>query len=253
MMHKKVLKFLYDKVDLALLASDYVFRRHAVTPAWADATYRSLFSRGLRLDGSPCFGRDKRFWHLVQFLKATSHLTGETAEAGCLFGLSSFLMCSYEQLAKPEYLGETHQIFDSFMGFRDISEHDIGRDSHNGIKIANKMNRVLELNQCFINRTRTTLADFPKVRYHQGWIPELFEGVERKTYRFVHIDLDLYEPIRAALEFFFPQLVQSGIIVVDDYGFRTWPGAKDAVDEWCQESGQQVVPLITGNAVVIKR
>ncbi len=46
----------------------------------------------------------------------------------------------------------------------------------------------------------------------------------------LHIDTDIYEPARAALEAFYPCIVRQGLLVLDDYG--TFPGETRAVDEY---------------------
>jgi hypothetical protein len=47
--------------------------------------------------------------------------------------------------------------------------------------------------------------------------------------------MDLYAPTAFALEFFASRLEESGVIVVDDYGFSTCPGIKRAVDLFLME------------------
>ena len=104
----------------------------------------------------------------------------------------------------------------------------------------------------FKNRTKATLHEFPNVNYYMGWIPRVFENTPIRIYKFVHIDLDLFEPLYHSLDFFFPQLVSGGCIIIDDYGFTSWPGAKMATDQWAKENGCSVIRLITGNAAIMK-
>ena len=51
-------------------------------------------------------------------------------------------------------------------------------------------------------------------------------------FQFIHLDVDLYQPTKDSLDFFYPKLAQGGIIVCDDYNFSTFPGAKKAWDEF---------------------
>jgi hypothetical protein len=44
------------------------------------------------------------------------------------------------------------------------------------------------------------------------------------------LDTDWYESTRHELEFFFPRLVQRGVLILDDYGH--WKGANKAVNEY---------------------
>lgn len=60
-------------------------------------------------------------------------------------------------------------------------------------------------------------------------------------------------PTKASLDFFLPQLLPCGVVVVDEYGFTSWPGVRQAVDEFCRERGVSLIRLTTGNAILIKR
>jgi hypothetical protein len=78
-----------------------------------------------------------------------------------------------------------------------------------------------------------TSAEYERlIVIHAGWIPDCFSEVVDRSFCFVHIDVDLYEPTLASLEFFGSRMVPGGIIVCDDYGFETCPGARRAGDEF---------------------
>jgi O-methyltransferase len=69
----------------------------------------------------------------------------------------------------------------------------------------------------------------------------------------VHIDVDVYPPTRHCLEVFGPRVVQGGTIVVDDYGFKTCPGAKKAVDEFAAAHPEfRLWHLTTGQAILVR-
>ena len=40
-----------------------------------------------------------------------------------------------------------------------------------------------------------------------GWIPDRFVEVKNKKFSFINIDVDIYEPTKKSLEFFFPRLI----------------------------------------------
>jgi hypothetical protein len=99
---------------------------------------------------------------------------------------------------------------------------------------------------------RHNLAKFANVHYYKGWIPERFHEVADGCFCFVHIDVDLYQPTRDAVEFFYPRLSPGGIVVCDDYGFATCPGARKAVDDFATGKGVPVLDLPTGQGLLIK-
>jgi len=69
---------------------------------------------------------------------------------------------------------------------------------------------------------------------------------------FVHIDVDLYQPTLAALEYFYPRLAAGGIIVCDDYGSLSFPGAYKAVEEFSRKYNEPILRFTTCQAVIIK-
>jgi O-methyltransferase len=69
----------------------------------------------------------------------------------------------------------------------------------------------------------------------------------------LHIDVDVYPPTRHCLEVFGPRVVPGGTIVVDDYGFKTCPGAKKAVDEFAAAHPEfRLWHLMTGQAILVR-
>ena len=62
----------------------------------------------------------------------------------------------------------------------------------------------------------------PHAILEKCWIPQHLKDVDC-TFDFVHIDLDLYEPILGALEYFVDKTRSGCIIIVDDYNDR-WKG-----------------------------
>jgi rfaE bifunctional protein nucleotidyltransferase chain/domain len=64
--------------------------------------------------------------------------------------------------------------------------------------------------------------------YHKGVFPYTAEGGE---FCFVYVDMDTYQATKDAIEFFWPRMVQGGVIVFDDYDWTPCTGVKKAVDE----------------------
>ena len=73
-----------------------------------------------------------------------------------------------------------------------------------------------------------------------------------KTFSFVHIDVDLYEPAKDSLEFFYPRMAEGGIILMDDYGLGTCPGVTSAGQEFFSDKPEKLVSLSAGAGYIIK-
>lgn len=87
----------------------------------------------------------------------------------------------------------------------------------------------------------------------KGWFPETTQGVNDK-FCFVSIDADLYQPILAGLEFFYPRLNHGGVIMIHDFNFPDYPGAREAVKEFCDKNNTGYVCLSDqcGSAVITR-
>jgi hypothetical protein len=78
----------------------------------------------------------------------------------------------------------------------------------------------------------------------KGWFPESYANVAGAKWRFVHIDFDLYQPIKAALEATWTDVVPGGIVMVHDYGCYGFPAARRAVDEFAETIGLLPIELV---------
>ena len=80
-------------------------------------------------------------------------------------------------------------------------------------------------------------------------VPEL--GLVHGKGNHVHVDVDLYEPTLASLAFFYPRMNPGGVMVCDDYGFTTCPGATKAVDEFLHDKPEKMIALPNGGGFFI--
>ena len=196
--------------------------------------------------------RRPRFFHLTQIVGLTAGLPGATAEAGCFRGLASYLMCHYLRMEKEKsgetYTGQNHFLIDSYEGLSQPVVDDGGYAKSSWEKKA--------FTSTSVKRVCETMREFPDVTIVKGWIPDVLGTLIDQAYRFVHVDVDLYQPTLDSLRHFYPRMTTGGIIVIDDYGpwpENQWPGCLKAVQEFCQEVNVPFAALDTGNAMIIKR
>ena len=130
----------------------------------------------------------------------------------------------------------THFIFDSFEGTSEPSAED-GRYWSEGDLSAG------------LDTVRDNLSEFDNVSFHKGWIPERFPDVEDRRFSFLHIDVDLYEPTRDSVAFFYPRMSDGGIILCDDYGSTFCSGATKAIDEYLADKPEKMISLSGGGRV----
>ncbi|MGI9111671.1 MAG: TylF/MycF/NovP-related O-methyltransferase [Gaiellaceae bacterium] len=97
------------------------------------------------------------------------------------------------------------------------------------------------------------LSSYPNLELLVGDIEETSARLADERFGFVHVDVDVYGATSFCLRFFAPRLAPGAVIVVDDYGFVTCPGAKQAVDEFITENGGfRLFHLLTGQAILFR-
>jgi O-methyltransferase len=172
---------------------------------------------------------------LKSLLLLADGVPGDTAECGVSTGASSWFICRHFAGS-----GKLHHGFDSFQGLSPPSAVD-GEFWREGDARTTKA--VAE----------STLAEFP-VRLYEGWIPERFHEAADRRFCFVNVDVDLYEPTRYSVEFFYPRMEPGGILLFDDYGSSMQsPGAARAIDEFMADKPEPLIEVPTAQAFVIKR
>jgi len=213
---------------------------------YPDTEFDSVYLAGVlatRTAPVPLRRRD-RFFLLVQELAATLELDGLVAECGCFRGLSSYVLCSRLKARDARFDGAGYRVFDSFQGLSEPQREDTVGDSDAAGTHADNV-RAGRFAASLVE-VRRSLAAFPGIAYFPGWIPQAFPQ-DSARYRFVHIDVDLYQPTKDSLEYFWPRLVSGGRMVCDDYN---WPGAKRAVDDFCAAHGLRVRATASHQAAI---
>lgn len=197
-----------------------------------DQAFLSYYERFM--DAGNWHSLDRKYT-LDQLLKIALTAPGDFVECGVYKGMTAYLMCQALQ-GKDK---KAH-LFDSFVGLSAPGELD------GSYWVAGALSAPESV-------LRETLGEFDNYRVYRGWIPERFEEVAGNKFSLVHVDVDLYQPTRDALEFFYPRTSRGGIILMDDYGFITCPGAKRAADEFFASKPEPILMLTTGQALVIRQ
>jgi hypothetical protein len=198
---------------------------------------------------SDSLSKRMRFFMLFQAARDACRRTPDldVAECGCLHGHSTYIIARL--LQENGFRGEMH-VFDSFEGLSAFT----GPDEGGLYQTDEQRAAVRQYFKADREKVMARLAPFEFVRFYPGWIPDRFREVADRRIGFLSLDVDLYQPTRDSLRFFFPRLADGGMVYLDDYGFyRTWPGARKAVDEYLAGvPHRHLLRMPFGSALIIK-
>jgi O-methyltransferase len=178
-----------------------------------------------------------RLFVLWQAVRNTCALPGAVAEVGSFRGGSArFLAAAFAARGSHPPV----HVIDTFQGHPEYA--DVSRD------VAHTPGRFSDTD---VEEVRAYLSDFTNVTVHQGTFEGTSAQIADLDYRLIHIDVDIYRTTANCLRFFWPRLIAGGAIVVDDYGFTSCPGLKQAVDEFVAEQSEcRLWYVHTGQAVL---
>ena len=71
-------------------------------------------------------------------------------------------------------------------------------------------------------------------------------------FAFVHVDTDTYQSVKYCLSYFWPKMMDRGIMVLDDPMFESCPGAKAALDESIPVLNLKPIVIPSKQVVLIK-
>jgi O-methyltransferase len=185
----------------------------------------------------PPFGREvqeefvsysdyQRFATIAMALRRidTEQIPGALAECGVFEGHASRFI---HRLA-PE---RTYYLFDTFKGFdqRDV-EPGSGEDAR--------------FRSTSVEAVLKRIGDTRNLEVRQGRVPETFAGLEAQRFAFVLLDMDVYPPTRAALEFFYARLAPGAYLMVHDYhnDESNW-ACRRAVDEFMGDKPEGIIEV----------
>ena len=166
---------------------------------------------------SPC-QTDEEFLVIADIVQKCNHLHGEFAEIGAYEGFTSEFILRLKNKDKAIFLCDT------FEGLADVGDEDKSLCIPNGL-LGVDFQRFNSTND-FCNNQNVFII--------KGYFPEsATEEMNRSRYAFVHIDTDTYLSTLKSLEYFYPKMVNGGIIIVHDYRNHTGTlGVKKAVDSF---------------------
>lgn len=233
----------HDFVEVDRFIMSSYFKKDAIRSLYDVAIYKT------GMEETDNFLKQCRFYNLHQLAQSALKMVpnGEFAECGCRKGHSTYILAS---ILRDFGFKQGLHVFDSFEGLTDFlpdDQHEVR---------AMSSSQINEMRSSFASpeeEFRNNLSEFPFVHLYRGWIPDRFHEIKDRKFSFIHVDVDLYQATRDSVEFFWPLLLDGGIMAFDDYGVTPFPGATKAIDEFLRENSHSLFHSSpTGGAFVLK-
>jgi len=203
--------------------------------SWKTKLKRGSISKELKKAEGKYKDKDRffNFWFQVERLKKEK-VPGSFAELGVYKGDSANII----HLMDPS---RTFHLFDTFEGFQ---QRDL--DNETGKAATYTVHNFADTS---IERVKQKLIS-DKFIFHKGYFPETTLDINDKKFALVNMDVDLYNPTKTGLEYFYTRLSPGGVIIVHDYNYD-WPGIMKAVNDFAKTISIPIVPLTDTDSSVM--
>lgn len=176
-------------------------------------------------------------WNAV---RSCRHVQGDSVEFGTFRGGNAYIILRSLETASCR---RRLFLYDTFNGIPDVELTEEERAK-------GYVGRYADTS---VDRVRELLKDFQdQVEIRQGFIPETLDASGPSAISFVHMDLNSAAPTRHALEWLFPRWQTGGICVLDDYLWEGYEDQRVVVDTFFGDRALAIIPIPTGQGIVIK-
>lgn len=202
-----------------------------VGPAIAQIFERCPDPVDIRLENFPKYVRRqhlKRFLALYEIFKLVLPVKGSIVECGVFRGFGVMSWAKLSAMLEPENLIRRIYGFDTFAGFPSVAHQDRTKITEGpvGGLYADSHDELQDLIKEY-DRDRF-LGHIEKVELIKGdivqTIPKFLAEHQHLVVSLLFLDVDLYEPTRAALKHFMPRMPKGAVLAFDELDNPQWPG-----------------------------
>jgi O-methyltransferase len=191
---------------------------------------------------------DERLQALIDAVRyvVRRNIPGDFAECGVWRGGSVLAMLL--TLQEEGVSDRDVHLFDTFEGMTAPTEHDVSSIDPPALETWNETegkawSQFFDESIFNLEQVREALgtSGYPAHRLHfvKGPVEETLPTNAPRQLALLRLDTDWYESTKHELEHLYPRLATGGVLIIDDYGH--WDGARRAVDEYLEQSEQQLL------------
>ncbi len=200
-----------------------------------------------KLDNFPKYMRRQRMTRLLslyEIFKKILPIKGSIVECGVYHGFGLMSWAQFSAVLEPANLTRRIYGFDTFEGFPDTNEKDVSTlmKPKKGQLASNSYDELLQLIDLYdrnrflghVNKVNLVKGDVAKT------IPQFIEENKHLMVSLLFLDMDLYEPTKAALEHFIPRMPKGAVVAFDELDNPLWPGETLAMLEHFRGSSLRI-------------
>ena len=219
------------------IAYDYIII--ASVPGY-DSIYHQIVNEGIAKSKIRKFSqginqnRERAFY---QYAKELENIPGACAEVGVFQGDTA-------KIINKAFADRKLYLFDTFSGF---DARDVESERQNGFSEA----KTGDYHDTSVERVLQKMEFPDQCVIKKGYFPETAEGLE-ETFVFVRLDVDMYKPTKAGLEWFGERMAKGGFLISHDYYTESYGGVAQAIDEYVNEHpALRRIPVGDGLSVML--
>lgn len=177
-----------------------------------------------------------RYLALYEIFKQVLPVQGSIVECGVNWGGGLMMLAHLSSILEPVNFQRRIIGFDTFSGFAGINDADEQGAEANPQRKAGGFaaDSWDDLQRCIaLYDANRFIGHIPKISLVKGdactEIPAYLEKHPHTVVSLLHLDFDVYEPTRVAIECLVPRMPKGAVIIFDELNNDSWPGETRAV------------------------
>ena len=189
----------------------------------------------------------ERLFALIEAVKyvVKNDIPGSIVECGVWKGGS--MMAVAETLKKLNATDRQLYLYDTYAGMTPPTDEDKAHNEETAADLLVKDAGIKEESVVWafstIEEVKANISqtNYPQNNIHfiEGDVLKTIPAADPGAIALLRLDTDWYESTKHEMEQLYPKLNQSGVLIIDDYGF--WKGSRKAVDEYLQANNISIM------------
>jgi hypothetical protein len=181
---------------------------------------------------------DCKLSSIIELSKSVQDLEGDVCEVGVWRGCVGVILGEI-------FKNKNIYLFDTFEGipYADKNYDNVHVKGDFGSNPERPEGDIYKISSHYTDfcEVKETLSIYKNIFIYKGIFPlETSFNIYQNKFCFIHLDVDVYQSYKESLEFFYPRMVNKGLILLDDYGVSSCQGATIAVNNFCKDNNLNV-------------